>query len=103
MKRSVTRSFHSAAALALLLFVLPAFARKPVANGKIAFASTRDGNREIYVMNADGGTQTAFSSTRGGGAARLFVMNADGSSQTPLTQPLNDLSPVWSPDGASIA
>src|ERR1041384_8190465 len=28
------------------------------ANGKIAFTSDRDGNREIYVMNADGTNQT---------------------------------------------
>src|SRR5437870_11296719 len=27
------------------------------ANGKIAFTSDRDGNREIYVMNADGRNQ----------------------------------------------
>ncbi len=26
--------------------------------GKIVFESTRDGNREIYVMNADGSKQT---------------------------------------------
>ena len=28
------------------------------ASGKIAFASDRDGNFEIYVMNADGSNQT---------------------------------------------
>ena len=28
-----------------------------VANGKIVFASNRDGNWEIYVMNADGSNQ----------------------------------------------
>jgi Tol biopolymer transport system component len=27
----------------------------PGVNGKVAFASNRDGNFEIYVMNADGG------------------------------------------------
>ena len=30
----------------------------PGANGKIAFLSGRDGNGEIYVMNADGSGQT---------------------------------------------
>ena len=30
----------------------------PGANGKIAFVSNRDGNFEIYVMNADGSGQT---------------------------------------------
>jgi Tol biopolymer transport system component len=36
-----------------------AFATFPGENGKIAFTSTRDGNEEIYVMNAaDGSNQT---------------------------------------------
>jgi hypothetical protein len=44
------------------------------ATGKIAFTSDRDGNPEIYVMNAD------------------------GSSQTRLTDnPANDGVPGWSP------
>jgi TolB protein len=30
----------------------------PGANGKIAFESQRDGNEEVYVMNADGSGQT---------------------------------------------
>ena len=33
----------------------PSFSRD---GSKIAFASTRDGNYEIYVMNADGSNQT---------------------------------------------
>jgi hypothetical protein len=68
---------------------------------KIAFVSTRDGNREIYVMNVDGtnqtrlttnsaednhpdwspdGTQIAFMSNRDG-HDQIYVMNADGSDQ----------------------
>ena len=32
--------------------------RDSILNTKIAFTSDRDGNREIYVMNADGSNQT---------------------------------------------
>ena len=92
--------------------------------GKIAFASDRDGNFEIYVMDADGGGQTrltenpaedyspawspdgkqlAFVSTRDGNA-EIYVMNADGTGQTRLTNnKASDLRPAWSPDGAHIA
>ena len=49
-------------------------------SSKIAFASLRDGNYEIYVMNADGSAQ-----------ARL---TNDGAV---------DLEPAWSPDGSKIA
>ena len=36
----------------------PANAVVPGPNGKIAFTSTRDGNAEVYVMNANGTGQT---------------------------------------------
>ena len=76
-----------------------ATAALPGQNGLIAFASNRDGNFEIYVMNPDGSGQTnitnnpasdnypawspdgskiAFSSDRDGNA-EIYVMNADGS------------------------
>ena len=72
---------------------------------KIAFASTREGNRDIYVINLDGsgetrltddpawdwhpawspdGTRIAFESDRDGDL-EIFVMNADGSGLTQLT------------------
>jgi Tol biopolymer transport system component len=97
-------------------------------NGKIVFTSRRDGNAEIYTMNADGsnqvnltknpatdatpvwspdGTKIAFTSNRSG-LLNLYVMNADGSGVTKITK--NDggvdyriSDPAWSPDGKKIA
>ena len=85
---------------------------------RIAFMSDRDGNFEIYVMNADGsgptrltknpesdaypvwsadGSRIAFQSERDGNY-EVYVMNADGSRQTNLTDnPAGDGNPTWSP------
>lgn len=93
-------------------------------NGKIAFQTYRDGNSEIYVMNADGSGQTnlsnnsaddgvpdtspdsskiAFQAHRDG-RPEIYVMNADGSGQTRLTDnPEGNNEPAWSPDGTKIA
>jgi Tol biopolymer transport system component len=93
--------------------------------GRIAFDSNRDGNYEIYIMNADGsgltrlttdpagdgspavspdGARIAFNSERDGNF-EIYVMNADGSDQARLTTEAGaaDLSPAWSPDGTRIA
>jgi TolB protein len=97
---------------------------QPSLTGKIAFESNRDGNEEIYVMNADGsnqtrltnnpgldgdpcfspdGTKIAFRSNRDVGW-EIYVMNADGSNQTRLTnEPGWDENPCFSPDGTKIA
>jgi len=102
----------------------PAESAFPGANGKIAFRSFRDGNSEIYVMNADGSAQTnlsnnpaedlypawspdgskiAFSSDRDGDY-EIYVMNADGTGQTQITNnTAYDADPAWSPDGSKIA
>jgi Tol biopolymer transport system component len=91
---------------------------------KIAFTSTRDGNREIYVMNTDGSQQTrltnhpaddfepawspdgqhiAFTSQRDGND-EIYVMNADGSHPRNISNhPSSDSNPAWSPDGSMIA
>src|SRR3972149_244325 len=55
-----------------------------VSNGKIAFVSQRDGNEEIYTMNADGSN------------VQRLTFDVVGS-------PKSDLSPAWSPDGTRIA
>ena len=92
---------------------------------RIAFVSNRDGDWEIYVMNADGsgvtqlthnsvldvspawspdGRRIAFTSIRDGGDWEIYVMNADGSDVTKLTYTYhNEGSPAWSPDGRRIA
>ncbi|PYP52557.1 MAG: hypothetical protein DMD45_04205 [Gemmatimonadetes bacterium] len=93
---------------------------------RIAFVSTRDGNREIYVMASDGSAQTrltnvpewdyepswspdgnriAFVSQRGR-CDCLYVMAPDGSTVTALTSHdswWGDRRPTWSPDGQAIA
>ncbi len=85
---------------------------------RIAFFSLRDGNGEMYVMNADGSNQTnltnnpaddynqvwspdgrqiAFVSGQGGNG-EIYVMNADGSNQINLTNnPAGDGGQAWSP------
>jgi dipeptidyl aminopeptidase/acylaminoacyl peptidase len=55
----------------------PAF---PSSNGKITFASERDGDFELYLMSADGYDQTRLT-----------------------TDPADDREPAWSPDGSKLA
>ncbi|HKE55350.1 MAG TPA: chitobiase/beta-hexosaminidase C-terminal domain-containing protein, partial [Pyrinomonadaceae bacterium] len=91
---------------------------------KIAFASNRDGNYEIYLMNADGsnpqrltnsagadrapawspdGTKIIFSSERDGGEPEIYVMNADGSNATRLTNnTVADTTPSWRQHAAAV-
>ena len=91
--------------------------------GRIVFVSNRDGNPEIYTMNADGsdvtrltnnpaednrpswspdGRRIAFESNRDGSNG-IYAMNADGSDVTLLTDDAGYSPPSWSPDGRRIA
>ena len=89
----------------------------------IAFATNRDGNYEIYIMNEDGtnprnltcnpgqdrdpawspdGERIAFTSDRDGDY-EIYVMDADGKNLKRLTfSPGSDRYPAWSPDGRKI-
>ncbi|MFQ5502564.1 MAG: TolB family protein [Phycisphaerae bacterium] len=99
---------------------------------QLAFASTRTGNSEVWIMNADGSNQTQLTfNTPGGnftpewsrdgariayaslldtvGHPEVWVMNADGTSQQRLTvtppnpgMPTWSLLPSWSPDDTHI-
>ncbi len=93
-------------------------------SGTILFQSDRDGDNEIYVMNADGselmqltqneasdeypiwspdGKQIAFISNRDG-SYDLYLMTADGTNVRKLTDhPSNNYDPAWSPDGSQLA
>src|SRR5262245_5169966 len=77
---------------------------------RIAFASDRDGNYEIYIMDADGTgvtrltnspaddflpawsprKQIAFASSRSGANYEIYIMNADGTGLTNLTNHTSD-------------
>ena len=102
----------------VLLCLLAASSPAQLEGTKIAFWSLRDGNVEIYVMNADGknqvkltdnaavnaspswspdGRKIAFMSNRDGNF-EIYVMNADGTNPVNLTNhPAGDLQPSWSP------
>ena len=116
-------------AITILIFmflVLP-YSADDLPNGKIAFASDRDGDYEIYVMDADGsnvtqltfnesndtqpswspdGTKIVFISDRDSfeRSYRIYVMQSDGSNQQRLGfSDSREQFPVWSPDGSQIA
>lgn len=93
---------------------------------RLAFHTDRDGNREIYVMYADGlgvtnltnhpaedqwpdwspdvsSPEIAFVSSRDGNQ-EIYSMNEDGSSQTRLTfNAIDDRTPAIDPEGYRVA
>lgn len=124
MRKAVAAFTLAGLALAGLLCGLSLPSSVEAAGPRIAFASDRDGNMEIYAMDADGGALTrltentaedfspawspdgskiAFVSNRDGNS-EIYVMSADGSGQTRLTNNgADDLFPAWSPNGSKIA
>ena len=117
-----------AAALVMSLFIQMQLAENGYASRrtKIAFASARDGNLEIYVMDGDGsnqrrvtvnpardwrpawspdGKKIAFVSNRNNinkDHMQIWVIDADGKNPIRLTDGLVDSYPDWSPDGTNI-
>jgi len=107
--------------LAGLVLVGRSEAAFPGDNGKIAWASARNGNYEIYSANPDGsalarlttdpatdkdpawsqdGTRIAFQSNRGGNDD-IYVMSADGTGVTRLTTDQGaDVNPAWGPSSS---
>ena len=115
-------------AFALEVLPLPgdATGEPAVGPGRIAFVSDRDGDEEIYVMNADGsgvvqltdnesddrdpawsadGNRIAFASDRDNEVEiyDIYVMNADGSGVEQLTDGCSNGQLAWSPGGDRIA
>jgi Tol biopolymer transport system component len=102
--------------------------RSPDPMPGIAFVSERDGNQEIYLIQADGsgltrltdspevdsspywspdGLQIAFRSRREG-SSDIFIMGADGSQPVNLVSDPEDsiydeFNPTWHPDGDRLA
>ncbi len=117
-------SFLNPVQVVFLIFGLMSTTLSFQAHAQIAFTSFRDGNKEIYVMDADGsnlrnltrnpapdyrpawspdGRRIAFNSDRDGNW-EIYVIDADGGNPQRLTRHLAPNSnPSWSPNGEHIA
>jgi TolB protein len=100
-------------------------AGKPGSGEAVAFAGTKDGNLDIYIMKPDGANVVRITTDAAddyypdfapdnrslvwvrsgpGGIGELFTGNVDGSKQAPLTNlGTSVLMPRYSPDGTRIA
>ncbi len=95
-----------------------------LAQGTIAFVSDRDGNNEIYLMNADGanpenlsnhpaddrhpswspdGSMIAFASQRESDRFDIYLIDRETRATARLTDQGSNTLPAWSPDGGRIA
>jgi uncharacterized protein YjdB len=92
---------------------------------RIAFSSTRSGNGDLYVMDADGrnarrittdpgaesepvwtpdGTRLVYTATPPGGSSQIMTVRADGTDPRPLTTSTGgNRAPDISPDGRRVA
>jgi Tol biopolymer transport system component len=91
---------------------------------RLAYTSRRDGNDEIYSINADGqerarltndpaqdwmaswspdGKRIAFVRSLQGQTGGIYVMNSDGSGLVRLIDVTTAQFPIWSPDGQYLA
>ncbi|NWF67858.1 MAG: PD40 domain-containing protein [Chloroflexi bacterium] len=88
---------------------------------RLAFVSERDGDRELYVLEAYGsihaltsnniadlephwspdGRQIVFTSYQGESYSQIYTVNADGTDRRWVTH-YSSLHPSWSPDGTQI-
>lgn len=115
---------HGPASFVLVLGLFSqCFAGSETQSGKIVFHSDRDGNSEIYSIDADGkhetrlsnnteydgfpswapdGNSIVFQSARNDHDA-IYIMNADGSSPRLVPNTGNGRYPKWSADGQYIA
>jgi uncharacterized repeat protein (TIGR01451 family) len=91
-----------------------------LANGKIAFDTSRDGDSQVYTMNPDGALQTRITATNGqtpswspngtkiafiltSGSEEVYTINADGTGLTRLTNNGDtERTPKWSPNSTKI-
>ena len=130
MQRRYTLAHFLLAIVVILGLTLLMVGATPQA--QIAFTSERDGNREIYVMDADGRNQRRLTNSHlvdwdpswspdgryiafagngrpgdwgaRGGDLEIYVIDADGTNPRRFTNNLRqDTHPAWSPDGKSIA
>ena len=126
MSFKVGRTFAAAFVISLFIQMQIAEIGYAFRRTKIAFASARDGNLEIYVMDGDGsnrrrltvnpardwlptwspdGKKIAFVSNRNNvnrDHTQIWVIDADGKNPIRLTDGLVDWGPDWSPDGTKI-
>lgn len=103
--------------------ISPLFAKAPT-TPKILFTSTRDDNREVYIMNPDGSEQVNLTHHRAedlqavwsptgerilfvsdrDGVRDLYLMNPDGSNvQRAFKKAFYRYHPTWAPDSRRIA